>query len=187
MFRILTQALLATGLLIGGLAHAEVQTDARFDLSYIAPDFEGKWAEIEVEAEKPVGPITPQAIAAEKEEVVVYTALTPAESAALRYTGRDEEVTGPEFASSSIYPSGQAVVFGVTENKAADIVILDDGLDQGFRVGMLCEVLRNDAVIGTIILVAVEADRSAGLIVNLQPGRTIVFGDLARIKTVQFS
>ncbi|WP_269541535.1 hypothetical protein [Cerasicoccus fimbriatus] len=185
MIRIFQQALLITGLMIGGLAHANVD-EAPFDLRMIAPDFEGKWAEIEVEEEKPAAPITVQSVAAVKEEVVVYNDLTPAEAAALRSKGR-EEVPGPEFASSSIYPSGQAVVFGVTENKAADIVILDDGLDQGFRVGMLCEVIRGDAVIGTIILVAVEADRSAGLITNLQPGRAIVFGDLARIKTVQFS
>ncbi|WP_309399100.1 hypothetical protein [Cerasicoccus maritimus] len=186
MFRFLQHALLVSGLMIGGLLHAETQTDARFDLRVIAPDFEGQWAEIKVEEEKPAAPINPQAIAKPQEEVVVYNDLTPAEAAALRSTGR-EEVPGPEFASSSIYPSGQAVVFGVTENKAADIVILDDGLDQGFRVGMLCDVLRGEVVVGTIILVAVEADRSAGLIVNLQPGRTIVFGDLARIKTVQFS
>lgn len=184
MNRFLQHALLLSGLLIGGLLHAE--TDARFDLRNIAPDFEGKWAEIQVEEEKPVLPIQPGFTPAPQEEVVVYNDLTVSEAAAMRAASR-RQTEGPEFASSSIYPSGQAVVFGVTENKAADIVILDDGLDQGFRVGMHCEVIREGAVIGTIILVAVEADRSAGLIVNLQPGRTIVFGDLARIKTVQFS
>lgn len=183
MIRFFQYVLIVSGLLIGGLLHAE--TEARFDLRVIAPDFEGKWAEIEVEEEEPALPIKP-GYSAPEEEVVVYNDLDSAEAATLRAASR-RQYEGPEFAASSIYPSGQAVVFGVTENKAADIVILDDGLDQGFRVGMLCEVMRDESVIGTIILVAVEADRSAGLIVNLQPGRKIVFGDLARIKTVQFS
>lgn len=183
MNRFFQYALLLSGLLIGGQLHAQ-ETDARFDWRVIAPDFEGKWAEIEVEAEQPELPRKP-GYAPAVEEVVVYNDLTAAEAAVLRAGKKGYE--GPDFAASSIYPSGQAVVFGVTENKAADIVILDDGLDQGFRVGMLCDVIHEQTVIGTIILVAVEADRSAGLIINLQPGRKIVFGDLARIKTVQFS
>ncbi|GHC08825.1 hypothetical protein [Cerasicoccus arenae] len=185
MIRFLQRTLLVSSLLAGCLLHAKVETEARFDLRVIAPDFEGKWAEIEVETEKPTAPIQTYT-APVQEEVVVYNDLTSTEAAMLR-SNNQKEFVGPEFAASTIYPSGQAVVFGVTENKAADIVILDDGLDQGFRVGMLCDVIRGDTVIGAIILVAVEADRSAGLIVNLQPGRKIVFGDLARIKTVQFS
>jgi len=184
MNRFLQHALLVSGLLIGGLLHAE--TEARYDLRFITPDFEGEWAEIEVEEEKPAEAIKRIFIPTPEEEVVVYNDLSTAEAALMRAAQR-QQFQEPEFASSSIYPSGQAVVFGVTENKTADVVILDDGLDQGFRVGMLCDVVRDDVIIGGIILVAVEADRSAALIINLQPGRKIVFGDVARIKTVQFS
>ncbi|MGE9297121.1 MAG: hypothetical protein ACQKBV_12615 [Puniceicoccales bacterium] len=184
MIRLIQHALLASGLLAGGLLHADT---ARFDVRFIAPDFEGKWAEIEVEEEMPAQAAKPAAsTATPKEEVVTASELSPSEIAILRSAAAKRAET-PEFAMTSIYPSGQAVVFGVTENKAADIVILDNGLDQGFRVGMLCEITRQDATIGSIILVAVEADRSAGLIINLQPGSKITFGDLARIKTVQFS
>ncbi|MEO0794732.1 MAG: hypothetical protein AAFX93_06205 [Verrucomicrobiota bacterium] len=185
MIRFLKQALLISGLLTGGSLVAE-ESEARFDLRFITSDFEGKWAEIEVEEERPVETVNPGFPTKAPAEVVVVEDLNPAEFAILREAAQLRTEV-PEFANSSIYPSGEAVVFGVTENKAADIVILDNGLDQGFRVGMLCEITREDTVVGTIILVAVEADRSAGLIVNLQPGRKIVFGDLARIKTVQFS
>lgn len=179
------QTLLATALLLvaGGL---RADDPARFDLRMIAPGFDGEWAEIEV-AEEPVVPVIPVAVVETPEEkVVVYRDLTPVEAATLR-AAQARQSEGPEFAEDTIYPSGQAVVFGVTANQAADIVILDNGLDQGFRVGMLCEVFREEATVGTIVLVAVEADRAAGLIVNLQPGRVIRFGDTARIKTVQFS
>jgi len=185
MIRFLQHALLITGLFAGGLLHAEA--NARFDARHLAPNFDGAWAEIEVEAEQPDEPINPAAPrAAPEKEVVEATELSAAEIAILREAAlkRSEK---PEFALTNIYPSGEAVVFGVTENKAADIVILDNGLDQGFRVGMICEILRGDQLIGSIILVAVEADRSAGLILNLEPDHTITFGDLARIKTVQFS
>jgi len=185
MIRIIPGAFLLSGFLVGGLLHGN--SEARFDARFLTPDFEGNWAQIEVQPEGAPAPHgAPAQAASARRGVVAAEKLAAAEIAILQEAAAQRSET-PEFAMSSILPSGEAVVFGVTENKAADIVILDNGLDQGFRVGMVCEIIRQERLIGTIILVAVEADRAAGLIINLQPDNTITFGDVARIKTVQFS
>jgi len=92
----------------------------------------------------------------------------------------------PFFVQNSLYPTGEAIVFGLAEVSGQDIVLLDNGLDQGFRNGMMCEVFRGDRKIAEIILVEVRQDRAAGLILALQENNTIHFNDVIQIKTVQF-
>ena len=92
----------------------------------------------------------------------------------------------PLFVQSSLYPSGEGLVFGLAEASNQDIVLLDNGLDQGFRNGMICQVFRGEHLLGEIILVEVREDRSAGLITSLSGESPIRFNDLVKIKTVQF-
>ena len=97
-----------------------------------------------------------------------------------------EEGGVPLFVQSSLHPSGEALVFGLAEVSDQDIVLLDNGLDQGFRNGMICEIFRGERLLGEIILVEVRKDRSAGLIISLSGNNPIRFNDLVKIKTVQF-
>lgn len=91
----------------------------------------------------------------------------------------------PLFVRSTIHPSGRALVFGLAQANEHDIVLLDNGYDQGFRTGMICEIYRTENLIGEIILVEVREDRAAGLITALHGSEPIRFNDLAQIKTVQ--
>lgn len=95
-----------------------------------------------------------------------------------------ESFERPAFLSQPLHSSGRSVVFGVAETNVADVVVLDDGLDVGFRTGMICQVLRGDLLIAEIILAEVRPDRAAGLILSLSPGQSIRFGDEVRIKTL---
>lgn len=70
---------------------------------------------------------------------------------------------------------------------AADVVILDGGLEQGLRLGMVCRVTRGVRSIGELIIIESRSDRSAGLILELVEDSTIQAGDIARIKTLQNS
>ena len=161
-----------------GLAVATPKVDVRFDSSYITPDFEGRWAGLAID--------TQTVEEGSGVETVLFSQpndITPSLTAP---TVRGEIVNGPLFVSNSLFPSGRSVVFGIAECTKADVVLLDNGQDQGFRTGMLCEILREEQVIGEIILVEVRTDRAAGLITQLEPGSVIHFGDTARIKTVQF-
>lgn len=91
----------------------------------------------------------------------------------------------PAFVTEPLHPGGQARVFGVADAGDADVVILDHGLNQGFRIGMVCRVSRGGRNIGEIILVEVRDDRAAGLILALQENFSIQSGDTARIQTLQ--
>lgn len=93
----------------------------------------------------------------------------------------------PWFVMSPLYPSGKAIVLGVAEANTQDVVLLDNGYDQGFRHGMHCEVVRQKNIVGEIVLVDVRVDRAAGLILSLNENATIQSNDLVRIKTVQFN
>ena len=89
----------------------------------------------------------------------------------------------PKFASQSIYPSGNATIFGMAIVAGKDLVILDNGLDQGFRNGMICEVSRQGQKMGEIILVEVQRDRSAALIIALENDCYLRYNDTVSIKT----
>lgn len=93
-------------------------------------------------------------------------------------------VDRPYFVEGSIYPTGRTTVFGVAQTPVTDVVILNNGLDQGFRLGMVCQVKRGDGNVADLILVDVRDNRAAGLILNLETGEAIRSGDAVNIKTI---
>jgi hypothetical protein len=93
----------------------------------------------------------------------------------------------PAFVKESLYSPNAAPVAEVVPTLAADVVILDGGLEQGIRLGMVCRVTRGTNSIGELIIIESRSDRSAGLILELVKDSTIQAGDIARIKTIQTS
>jgi hypothetical protein len=93
----------------------------------------------------------------------------------------------PAFVKESIFSPNAATVFSVVPSLAADVVILNGGLEQGMRLGMVCRVTRGLNSIGELIIIESRSDRSAGLILGLVDDATIQAGDIARVKTLQNS
>ena len=93
----------------------------------------------------------------------------------------------PTFVKESLYSPNAAIVAKVTPMLAADVVILDGGLEQGIRLGMVCRVTRGLQSVGELIIIESRSDQSAGLILELVKDSTIQAGDIARIKTIQNS
>ncbi|MEC8279483.1 MAG: hypothetical protein VXZ88_02915 [Verrucomicrobiota bacterium] len=93
----------------------------------------------------------------------------------------------PAFVKESLYSPNAATVAMVTPMLAADVVILDGGLEQGIRLGMVCRVTRGLQSVGELIIIESRSDQSAGLILELFKDSTIQAGDIARIKTIQNS
>ena len=79
----------------------------------------------------------------------------------------------PAFVSESIYSPNKARIKTIDSNLVADLVILDGGLEQGFRLGMLCSVERRTYPIGELIIIKSESNCSAALILNLEDNFTI--------------
>ncbi len=75
----------------------------------------------------------------------------------------------------------------VDSNLAADLVILDGGLEQGLRLGMVCRVERGEQSIGELIIIESGSNCSAALILNLTDNLTIQSGDNVRINTLKNS
>ena len=93
----------------------------------------------------------------------------------------------PAFVKESLYSPNAATVTKVTPMLSADVVILDGGLEQGIRLGMVCRVTRGLQSVGELIIIESRSDQSAGLILELVKDFTIQSGDIARIKTIQNS
>ena len=93
----------------------------------------------------------------------------------------------PAFVKESLYSPNAATVAKVTPMLAADVVILDGGLEQGIRLGMVCRVTRGLQSVGELIIIESRSDQSAGLILELVKDSIIQAGDIARIKTIQNS
>lgn len=93
----------------------------------------------------------------------------------------------PAFVSESIYSSNKAKVSVVDPNLAADLVILDGGLEQGLRLGMVCRVERGVESVGELIIIESESNCSAALILSLADSLTIQSGDRVRINTLKNS
>ncbi len=93
----------------------------------------------------------------------------------------------PSFVGETIYSPNRATVASVVPSQSADIILLDGGLEQGLRRGMVCTVDRGIRSIGELIIIESRIDRSAGLILDLAPGLSIQTGDIARIKTIQIN
>ncbi len=93
----------------------------------------------------------------------------------------------PAFVDESIYSSNKAKVSSIHSNLMADLVILDGGLEQGLRLGMVCLVERGVQLIGELIIIESGSNCSAALILNLTENSIIQSGDDVRIKTFQNS
>lgn len=102
-------------------------------------------------------------------------------------TGSIVRAEAPAFVKESIYSPNAATVSMVVPSLAADVVILDGGLEQGIRLGMVCRVSRGFISIGELIIIESRSDRSAGLILKLVDNATIQAGDITRVKTLQNS
>jgi hypothetical protein len=93
----------------------------------------------------------------------------------------------PAFVKESIYTPNAATVSAVVPSLAADVVVLDGGLAQGLRLGMVCRVTRGTQSIGELIIIESRSDRAAGLILELVDDSILQAGDIARVKTLQNS
>lgn len=93
----------------------------------------------------------------------------------------------PSFVRGSLGSTNAAVVSEVMPTLAADVVLLDGGLEQGLRLGMVCRVTRGSSDVGELIIIESRSDQSAGLILELVEESIIQAGDIARIKTLQNS
>ncbi len=101
--------------------------------------------------------------------------------------GRIAAVEVPSFVKETIHSPNEAKVAKVVSSLAADIVIIDGGLEQGLRRGMVCSINRSVRSIGELIIIESRSDRSAGLILKLVEGANIKAGDIARVKTIHIS
>ncbi|HTB64007.1 MAG TPA: hypothetical protein VK737_10515 [Opitutales bacterium] len=92
--------------------------------------------------------------------------------------------TRPDWVDAPLVPTGHAHISRIAEGQA-DVVVLDGGLYQGFRNGVLCVIMRKDAAVAQLVVVATEEDRSAALITN-QNGLSspLMPGDEVRVSTM---
>lgn len=97
------------------------------------------------------------------------------------------DAKAPSFVSESLYSPNRATVAEVVPSLAADVVILNGGLEQGIRLGMVCRVTRGPLAVGELIVIESNRDRSAALILQLHSEYLIQTGDQARVKTIQNS
>ncbi|MFP4068772.1 MAG: hypothetical protein ACOCVJ_00560 [Verrucomicrobiota bacterium] len=93
----------------------------------------------------------------------------------------------PGFVGEPAHSPNAARVAKVVPSLDADVVVLNGGREQGFRLGMVCSVRRGLRSVGELIIIESRSDRSAGLILELVDDATIQAGDIARIKTLQNS
>ena len=101
--------------------------------------------------------------------------------------GASTSAAVPAFVNEGLYSSNTATVSEVIPSDAADVVILEGGLDRGLRLGMVCEVSRGTQEVGQLIVIESGRSRSAALILSLNQDSFIQSGDQARVKTIQNS
>ena len=93
----------------------------------------------------------------------------------------------PAFVKSPLYSSNAAMVSEVVSTLSEDVVLLEGGLEQGLRLGMVCRISRGMQSIGELVIIESRSEDAAGLILKLNKGSTIQTGDIAQIKTLQNS
>ena len=94
------------------------------------------------------------------------------------------EAERPNFVKETIFSPNTATVASFVPSLYADIVILDGGLVQGLRHGMVCSINRGFLSIGELIIIESRSECSAGLILELVEDATIQKGDIARVKVI---
>ena len=90
----------------------------------------------------------------------------------------------PAFVKSPLHSSNAAIVSEVISTLSEDVVLLEGGLEQGVRLGMLCRISRDMQTIGEIVIIESRSEDAAGLILKLNKDSTIQTGDIAQIKTI---
>lgn len=83
----------------------------------------------------------------------------------------------PDFVGQALEPAGRATVQSVVEGNAGDLVLLDGGLAQGFRAGMVAVVERQSTPVARLLIAEATRDRAVGLILGLSSQQTIQTGD----------
>ena len=118
-----------------------------------------------------------------------YLALLGLLTAAPLFAVAEEEASHslPVFIDQTIYSPNYAAVASIIPSQSADIVLLDGGLEQGLRRGMICTVERGLRSIAEVIIIESRIDRTAALILDLTSELSIQSGDIARIKTIQIN
>jgi hypothetical protein len=79
---------------------------------------------------------------------------------------------------------GAATIRQVVALPATDLVVLDAGLEAGFRQGMVCSVTRSGENIGELLLVDLRPRKASALILDLVSGYGLQIGDRVFVKTV---
>ena len=91
----------------------------------------------------------------------------------------------PDFVNEGLHSPNAATVAEVIPSLAADVVILEGGLDQGIRLGMVCRVSRGKQDVGELLIIESSRSRAAALILSLNQDISIQSGDQARVQTIQ--
>lgn len=93
----------------------------------------------------------------------------------------------PAFIAEGLYTPSAAPVAEVLAGEDSDLVVIEGGLLQGLRRGMICRIERGDRTVGEVIIIASREQRAAALILQIARETTIQSGDIAHIKTFQNS
>lgn len=93
----------------------------------------------------------------------------------------------PAFIAEGLYTPNAAPVAEVLAGEDTDLVVIEGGLLQGLRRGMICRIERGDRTVGEVLIIASREQRAAALILQIARETTIQSGDIARIKTFQNS
>lgn len=73
-------------------------------------------------------------------------------------------------------------VVEIASGPVADLVVIGQGLEAGFRTGMICRVERASVEIGELLLVEVRPTCASALISSLPAGQSFRVGDLVTVK-----
>jgi len=95
-------------------------------------------------------------------------------------TSHTSHADRPSWVDETLEPTNRAQIVRMVEGKA-DVVLLDGGLYQGFRAGVVCTV-QHPTGSAQLIIVASEENRSAALIMSND--LILVPGDVVRISTL---
>ncbi|CAI8317510.1 MAG: Uncharacterised protein [Opitutia bacterium UBA7350] len=93
----------------------------------------------------------------------------------------------PSFVKEGLYVANAAPVAEVLAGEKSDLVVIEGGLSQGLRRGMICCIERNNRLVAEVLIIASHPNRAAALILQIARETTIQPGDIARIKTFQNS
>lgn len=79
----------------------------------------------------------------------------------------------PTFVGESLEPNGLARVSAVVAGETADLVVLDGGLEAGFRTGMIAQVERGTDRVARLLVVEATPSQAVALILEGAPGLRI--------------